>query len=148
MQLNSCRFTRPKRFTQMNFFGFSPDSFEQFIRALSLKVFGPGVTIFGNGPDGGREATFNGWVPYPFPPTTRWHGYGVIQAKFKERLEDTQKDQTWAYKQLNDELQRWMQSEKRDPKPDYFIFCTNVELPSATNGGIDSLSALLKRSSA
>jgi len=35
------------------FFGFSPEAFEQFARALSLSVFGPGVTAFGNGPDGG-----------------------------------------------------------------------------------------------
>ena len=51
----------------MNFQGFSPDTFEQFIRALALKVIGPGTTIFGNGPDGGREATFQGKVNYPHP---------------------------------------------------------------------------------
>jgi hypothetical protein len=34
------------------FFGFSPESFEQFARAVALSVFGPGVTMFGNGPDG------------------------------------------------------------------------------------------------
>jgi hypothetical protein len=52
------------------FFGFSPESFEQFARAVALSVFGPGVTMFGNGPDGGREATFRGGVPYPYPPAT------------------------------------------------------------------------------
>jgi hypothetical protein len=46
----------------MNFQGFTTDSFEQLIRALALKIVGPGVTAFGNGPDGGREATFQGKV--------------------------------------------------------------------------------------
>ena len=76
--------------------GFPPESFEQFVRVLALEVFGPGVTAFGNGPDGGREATFDGPVPYPFPPSSQWHGYGVIQAKFKEKPETTQEDQAWA----------------------------------------------------
>lgn len=128
----------------MNFQGFSPDSFEQFIRALSLKVLGPGVTLFGNGPDGGREAVFQGTVNFPFPPIDVWDGYGVIQAKFKEKVEGTKKDQTWAAKQLNDELDLWKTSSKRNPKPDYFIYCTNVELSSAANGGRSTCEKLLQ----
>jgi len=76
-----------------NFFGFSPEAFEQFARALALKIFGDGVKVFGNGPDGGREATFDGKVSYPFHLATQWNGYGVIQAKCKEKQETTQKDQ-------------------------------------------------------
>ena len=72
-----------------NFFGFSGDSFEQFVRALSISVFGPGVTSFGDGPDGGREATFRGKVSYPSPPTTEWSGCGVIQTKCKAKPEST-----------------------------------------------------------
>jgi hypothetical protein len=118
----------------MDLQGFSTDSFEQFIRALALKVLGPGVTVFGNGPDGGREATFQGKLNFPYPPSDLWEGYGVVQAKFKEKTESTKKDQAWAVKQLNDELALW-KSGKRNPKPDYFIFCTNVELSSAAKGG-------------
>ncbi|MEE7625679.1 hypothetical protein V3O24_05850 [Methylobacter sp. Wu8] len=128
----------------MNFQGFSPDSFEQFIRALSLKVIGPGVTIFGNGPDGGREATFQGKINFPFPPNTTWDGYGVLQAKFKEKIEDTQKDQKWAKSQLEDELNVWISNNNRTPKPDYFIFCTNVELSSAANGGKDAITQIFE----
>lgn len=119
----------------MDFVGFSPDSFEQLIRALSLKIFGPGVTIFGNGPDGGREAVFDGEVPYPFPPKTNWDGYGVIQAKFKEKPEGTKLDQAWAYNQLVTELKAWQNSTARVRKPDYFVYCTNVQLSSTANGG-------------
>jgi hypothetical protein len=128
----------------MNFQGFSPDSFEQFIRALALKVLGPGVTIFGNGPDGGREATFQGKVNYPHPPNNTWDGYGVIQAKFKEKPESTKKDQAWAARQLKEELNRWKTSAKRVPKPEYFIFCTNVELSSAANGGRAAVEKVFK----
>jgi hypothetical protein len=129
----------------MDFKGFSPESFEQFVRVLAIKVFGPGVTVFGNGPDGGREATFKGRVPYPFPPQDSWNGYGVIQAKFKEKIEGTKLDTAWAKKQLEDELKLWTKSEKRNPKPEYYIFCTNVQLSSARNGGRESAEAILKK---
>jgi len=127
-----------------NFFGFSPESFEQFVRVLALSVFGPGVTVFGNGPDGGREASFQGEVPYPYPPTTQWSGYGVIQAKCKEKCESTEKDQKWALKQLADELQTFLTSQKRDPKPEYYIFVTNVELSSTAAGGRDEADKLVR----
>lgn len=128
----------------MDFQGFSPDSFEQFIRALSLKVIGSGVTVFGNGPDGGREATFQGKINFPFPPSTIWDGYGVLQAKFKEKTEGTQKDQNWAKSQLKGELENWVTNDNRTPKPDYFIFCTNVELSSASNGGKDAITQIFE----
>ena len=38
-----------------NFFGFTPESFEQFARALAVAVLGPNVIGFGDGPDGGRK---------------------------------------------------------------------------------------------
>ena len=34
--------------------------FEELTQSLAIKHFGPGVEIFGEGPDGGREATFEG----------------------------------------------------------------------------------------
>ena len=104
------------------FFGFSPEAFEQFVRALALSIFGPGVTVFGNGPDGGREATFDGEVPYPYPPATQWSGYGVIQAKCKEKSEASDKDQKWALDLLKEELDAFVKSSKRNPKPHYYIF--------------------------
>jgi hypothetical protein len=127
------------------FFGFSPEAFEQFARALALSVFGPGVTAFGNGPDGGREATFRGEVLYPYPPATQWSGYGVIQAKCKEKSESTEKDQKWALKLLNDEIKTFATSEKRNPKPQYYVFVTNVELSSTAGGGRDKANNLIRR---
>lgn len=126
-----------------DFSGFSSESFEQFIRALATKLFGPGVTAFGDGPDGGREATFSGKVPFPFPPLQQWDGYGVFQAKFKSSTEGNAKDQAWAIQQAKDELDKWLRSAKRRPKAEYFIFCTNVSLSSASGGGKDKLTKLL-----
>ncbi len=126
------------------FFGFSPDAFEQFVRALSLSVFGPGVTAFGNGPDGGREATFRGEVAYPHPPTTCWSGYGVIQAKCKEKSESTEKDQKWALGLLKDELDLFVSKPKRKPKPEYYVFVVNVELSSNAGGARDDANALIQ----
>lgn len=126
------------------FFGFSPESFEQFTRALSVLVFGPGVRAFGNGPDGGREATFLGEVPYPYPPASHWTGYGVIQAKCKEKSESTQRDQDWALRLLTDELEAFVNSEKRHPKPEYYVFVTNVEFSSVVGGGKDRAENLIQ----
>jgi hypothetical protein len=127
-----------------NLFGFSPDSFEQFVRALGLIVFGPGMRAFGNGPDGGREATFEGQVPYPFPPAQHWRGYGVIQAKCKERSASPTTDQRWALDQLRRELQLFAHSAKRRPKPEYYVFVTNVTLTSGADGGLDTADALIQ----
>lgn len=51
--------------TDYNLAGLSTRSFEQLIQAIALKVVSPGVVVFGDGPDGGREATFNGLTRYP-----------------------------------------------------------------------------------
>lgn len=115
--------------------GFSPESFEQLIRSLAIAIIGPGVTAFGNGPDGGREATFYGSVPYPFPPNEQWNGYGVVQAKFKENKETTQKDQNWGLAQLKKELDAFVKQKDRTPKPEYYIFATNVVFTSTKTGG-------------
>lgn len=125
-------------------FGFSPDAFEQFARALALQIFGPGVTAFGNGPDGGREAAFRGDVPYPYPPTNTWSGYGVIQAKCKEKSDGSARDQKWVIQQLRDELAKFVRSGRRDPKPEYYVFVTNVELSSATAGGKNEAERVLE----
>ncbi|MBN9524285.1 hypothetical protein J0H58_38190, partial [bacterium] len=117
-----------------NYFGFSPESFEQFARALSLKVFGPGVTIFGDGKDKGREAIFRGTVSYPSPPASLWSGYGVIQAKCKTKTETTEKNQQWALGQLKKELDLFANRAKKRELPEYYVYITNVHLSAAGRG--------------
>ncbi len=47
-----------------NLSGLSTDSFETLVQALFLKIVAPGGIIFGSGPDGAREATFEGKMNY------------------------------------------------------------------------------------
>ena len=39
--------------------------FEQLIQSVLKKIIGQGTTTFNRGPDGGREATYEGSAPYP-----------------------------------------------------------------------------------
>lgn len=117
--------------------GLSTRSFEQLVQRLALKAIGPGVSIFGDGRDGGREATFEGKVNYP-SLTDPWDGYGVIQAKFKQRTGNADEDKKWALEQLANELNAYVDPESKRRKPQYYIFATNVVLsPVQESGGID-----------
>src|SRR5687768_4530983 len=107
----------------MDFSRFDPTSFEQMIRALALETLGVSVSVFGDGPDGGREASWSGSFPQTKPPGVG-HGYGVIQAKFKQNQEGVRKDNEWVLRCLRDELALWRQSATRTPKPDFLILCT------------------------
>ena len=78
-------------------------SFEHLVQALAVKIIGPGIVVFGDGPDGGREATFERKVAFP-SALDPWDGYGVVQAKFLQRPYGAPKDGDWALNQLKDEL--------------------------------------------
>ena len=117
-----------------NLFNLSPRSFEQLIQSLSIKIIGPDVVIFGDGPDGGREATFNGEILYP-NPGNKWKGYGVIQAKFKQKTEGTERDGKWALAELENELEKFTNKKKELKKPEYYIFVTNVTLSAVNKKG-------------
>lgn len=72
--------------TRYNLDGLGAETFEDLVISLCLGVIGPGVTAFGAGPDGGREATFSGpinWSPTVLKDQTSWDGYTVIQAKYR-----------------------------------------------------------------
>src|SRR5713226_5071753 len=102
-----------------NLSGLSPRSFEQLVQALGTKILGPGLVIFGDGPDGGREAAFEGKVPYP-NDADPWNGYIVVQAKFKQRLQGTTKDGEWAVGQLRDELEKFASGKQNLRKPEFY----------------------------
>jgi hypothetical protein len=122
--------------------GLSTGSFENLIQALFLKVLGGGGMIFGAGPDGGREATYEGRVDYP-SPAERWEGYIIAQAKFRQRLTDKETDGEWAIKQLRGELDKYAERKSGRRAPDYYIFATNVVLsPVQSTGGKDRLQAV------
>ena len=62
---------------------FSASSFEEFAQTLAMSVIGPEMKVFGSGPDGAREASYDGNLTIG---GKQWSGYTVIQAKYKARL--------------------------------------------------------------
>ena len=130
--------------TDFNLYGLSDRSFEQLTQSLALKVIGPNVAVYGDGPDGGREATFDGKVCYP-SADHGWEGYGVIQAKFLQRSRNSTWDGEWAVSQLKMELDKYLEPDNKRRKPEYFIFATNVVLtPVQESGSKDRVNALLE----
>jgi energy-coupling factor transporter ATP-binding protein EcfA2 len=121
----------------------SPRSFEQLTVALAAELIGSGVEAFGAGPDGGREATYDG--PIEWSATTgfgedSWNGYVVIQAKQREHLGEPNTNAKWLRKRIDEELDAWVSSaSKRGRTPNYIVFVTNVRLSSVPGSGIDSI---------
>ena len=73
-----------------------PREFEHMVQALAFKCISPGVTPYGDGPDGGREATYRGPMNYRRATTANWDGYLVIQAKSKQYPpDDIDKARKW-----------------------------------------------------
>nr|VFK51124.1 MAG: hypothetical protein BECKTUN1418E_GA0071001_10053 [Candidatus Kentron sp. TUN]VFK55827.1 MAG: hypothetical protein BECKTUN1418F_GA0071002_10753 [Candidatus Kentron sp. TUN] len=122
----------------------STRSFEQLIQALAAAVIGPDIVVFGDGPNGGREATFEG--PMSFPNSIEpWNGYLVVQAKFRQRGEGKEKDGAWALQALREDLEKFTDTERGLRKPEYYLFATNVVLTAvAEQGGKDRTIALLE----
>ncbi|WP_316753707.1 hypothetical protein [Pedobacter gandavensis] len=120
--------------------------FESLSQSLCKKIIGAGCTSFGLGPDGGREATFEGSAPYP-SETEQWSGYWIIQAKFKAELSSNLNvDFSWLKKQLEGEMRKFKSRVQEVRHPDNYILFTNVRLSSvAKTGGQDKLAALLAK---
>lgn len=64
-----------------------PSGFERLIVQVSRQLFGPAVSSFATGPDGGRDARFDGTAAN-FPSVTApWSGTTIIQAKHTNALD-------------------------------------------------------------
>lgn len=108
---------------------FSTRSFERFAQAMALHVLGNGVLVFGDGPDGGREATYEGLLDYP-SDREKWSGYTVMQAKFLQVPGSPREDADWLVKQLRAELGKFVEPNSQLKKPDYYILVSNARLSS------------------
>jgi len=130
-----------------NLTGLSTRSFEQLIQSLCCRVLGAGTVVFGDGPDGGREATYTGRLSNFPSETTCWDGYVVVQAKFCQRPKGkTKEDQEWVLTQLKKELTAFAARGTKRKRPDYYILATNVVLSPAQNGGgKDKASQLIEK---
>lgn len=128
-------------------------SFEQLVQALAAKVIGPGLMIFGDGPDGGREATFEGTVRCT-PSRKSWKGFGILQAKFRQQPDsEPKKNADWLIQQLKTELTKFAPRPRRKSTkvpsvrvfPEYYVLATNVALSSVpTRGGKDRVRSVLE----
>src|ERR1035438_3844764 len=139
--------------TRYNLDGLGADTFEDMVLSLSLGVIGPGVTAFGAGPDGGREATYRGpinWSKTVLDQGSSWDGYCVIQAKYRaEPASKPTENAAWLRRMIDKELDDWAdEGGRRDEIPKYIIFATNIELSSVPNtGGLDALAAHINKGS-
>ncbi|WP_406470744.1 hypothetical protein OH738_34120 [Streptomyces hirsutus] len=131
-------------------------AFEQLVVALARQDIGPGVEVFGDGRDGGREATFEGTINWSRTSSggqnelDQWSGYTVLQAKFHVKPGLTpQNNAVWLQKQIKSELDGWIEAakeHKRSRLPDYLIFITNVDLSAVAKvGGIDTVNQAVRK---
>ncbi|WP_321789990.1 hypothetical protein [Burkholderia pyrrocinia] len=131
--------------------------FEHLAQALCKKFVAVGVTPFGDGPDGGREATFDGKMDYP-SKVESWSGYLVVQCKYRQRsVGDAASDTDWVTKELSSELTKYESPSvnsrsKKDISrrlPEHYIFVTNAVLTgNAKTGGHDRCNEILKEHAA
>jgi hypothetical protein len=123
--------------------GLSPRSFEHLIQALALRFISSTVTPYGDGPDGGREATFDGATRYG-AAGSYWNGRGVLQAKFLQRPQSSYHDGQWAKAQLAKELKKYTVAGSNQVNFDYYIFVTNAVLtPARGKGSKDAIDQML-----
>jgi hypothetical protein len=102
-----------------------PNSFENLVNMLLLRVLGPGTTGFGPGSDGGRDGYFTGEAPYP-SATERWSGVWYIQSKFhKPHL--SKNPQKWLLEQIDAEIKAFSDPQSGRGWPDIWIVATNVD---------------------
>ncbi len=119
-----------------------PREFEHIIQALVVRHFGATSLVWGDGPDGGREATFEGLLRDPYTGEEKV-GYLVVQAKFLQRPHsDTAAQQAWATRHLQSELATYEKSPSRRT-PGAYIYATNAVLSPRGGGGKDRVVDLL-----
>jgi hypothetical protein len=122
--------------SEIDFRGFSTRSFEHFTQAMAAHVLGPGCLVYGDGPDGAREATYEGFVPFP-SDAERWDGYIVMQAKFLQRPRDPSTDADWLAQELREELDKFLDKRRGLRAPTFYLLATNVVLspvPESSRG--------------
>ncbi|WP_280350829.1 NACHT domain-containing protein [Nocardia abscessus] len=118
--------------------------FEHLSQALLVRHLGPDVEIYGAGPDGGREAAWEGHLDaldsdLDLTPE-RWGGYNVAQAKYCNNTGVPKENARWITKQIKHEFDQWTNPEtKRERKPNSYLIITNVRLSAVSGGGADKV---------
>ena len=111
-------------------------------------MIGAGIEVYGPGPDGGREATYDGPIRWSATgDEDTWRGYTVVQVKQCQNPSDPTANLRWLNGALREEFEAWMDPDsKRSRFPRYLLVITNVRLsPADPGGGIDTLRAALDK---
>jgi len=106
----------------------SPREFQHLVQALAMKEFGHRLVPYGDGPDGGRDATYEGRINAS-GSRQPWDGYLVVQVKHKQKPKDDSRDALWLSIELTKEFKAFSKTAGRR-KPEYYIIATNVSLSS------------------
>lgn len=131
---------------EYDFFRLNPNDFEHLVQALARKIFGLAMITFGEGRDGGREASFEGSYSLPLQTDISWEGYWIIQAKFKSKAEKDTDHFTWVKRQFEKEMKKFQKKEKDTKVPNNYLLFTNVALSGVEDvGGRDKIEKLKKR---
>ncbi|RZJ74769.1 MAG: Hsp70 family protein, partial [Flavobacterium sp.] len=113
------------------------EQFESLAQALMQRLLGANSIVFGKGPDGGRELSYQGKTNFPNDKTA-WEGYWIVQAKYKSR-DDTATDSfNWVKYNIEREIKKFQEKERA--LPDNYIFITNAVLSAVEQkGGRDKI---------
>jgi hypothetical protein len=106
------------------------DGFEKMCQALTVHVLGHGTKIHvGPGPDGGRDAWFDGKTER-FPDLdTPWDGYIVMLAMYSQPRDNPAASINALRHRIKKAFERWSGRSARDiRRPDYIILATNLQL--------------------
>ena len=117
---------------EYNFTNIGNEQFENLVQALMQKILGYDSIVFGKGPDGGRELTFEGKSNFP-NAHKQWDGYWIVQAKYKSREEAAKNSFNWVREHFQKEI-KGLQKKKRK-LPDNYIFVTNAILTPVEGAG-------------
>jgi hypothetical protein len=128
-----------------------PDGFEKMCQALAIHTLGPGTEIHsGYGPDGGRDASFDGRASSYPSSDAPWDGLIVMEAMYSPRTDNKARSVSSLSGRIRrrlDMLDTWSQQVSDrggEGRPDYVIFATNLQLSAVRGGGIDRINELIR----
>lgn len=131
-----------------DFSRFSPRSFERFAQALTVRALGPGAQVYGDGPDGGREAVFQGSIDFP-SAAEPWRGHTVVQVKYRQNAGNAREDAEWLVGELREELNAYLNPTRERQLPNQYLLVTNARLSPGpqtrrSSGGIAKVEAVFE----
>ena len=126
------------RMPNYNLHGLDPRTFQQLVQAIASTVIAPGVMVHGDGPDGARDASFQGMMQYP-STTNPWNGYLVVQAKFRQVHSGNPKTEgDWLVTQMKNDLNKFITNKSKYRPPEFYIVTTNISLTPTPQTGSDA----------